>query len=138
VGDAPQDQIVCATYTHARRHPMVLGHIAGWTPPFQVSLPQLGVLALVLWIEMQTWRWWGALLPRSLAIVIAIVVPCALAWAVRRARIEGRSLVRAAVGGLMLLSTPPGGRVGGRPHHPARAVDMGRARVYIAAGDDGR
>jgi hypothetical protein len=34
----PDDEIICATYTHARRHPMVLGNIGGWTPPWQLKL----------------------------------------------------------------------------------------------------
>ena len=43
--DEDDDQsIQCATYTHARRHPMVLGSIGGWSPPFQLTMTQLGVL----------------------------------------------------------------------------------------------
>lgn len=134
--EAPPDQVVCATYTHARRHPLVLGNIAGWTPPFQLSLPQLAVLVVLFVVEMQTWRLWGPLLPRSVAIIAAIAVPCGLAWMVRRARVEGRTLARAAVGWLMLLSTPRAGRVGGRPYQPAGPTDMRRTRVFVAAGDD--
>ena len=68
MSDSPPEQVMCATYTHARRHPLVLGHIAGWTPPFQVSLPQLGVVVVTFLVEMVTWRVWGALLPKSLAV----------------------------------------------------------------------
>jgi hypothetical protein len=135
--DAPPDKIICATYTHARRHPLVLGHIAGWTPPFQLSLPQLGVLVVVVLVEMKTWRLWGPLLPRSVAVMVAVGLPCGLAWAVRRARAEGRSLARTVLGWVMLLSTPRAGRVGGRPYQPARAADLRKALVFVAAGDDG-
>jgi hypothetical protein len=117
---------------------MVLGNIAGWTPPFQLSLPQLAVLVVVFLLEMQTWKMWAPLLPRSVALIVAVGLPCALAWAVRRARVEGRSLARTGLGWLMLLSTPSEGRVGGRPYHPARAVRLGKAQVYVAAGDERR
>jgi TcpE family len=135
MSDSPPEQVMCATYTHARRHPLVLGHIAGWTPPFQVSLPQLGVVVVTFLVEMVTWRFWGALLPKSLALVIAIGLPWALAWAVRRARVEGRSLLRAAAGYLMLLSAPPGGKVGGRPYSEGRKADLRSARVFLMADD---
>lgn len=138
MSDGPREQIVCATYTHARRHPLVLGNIAGWTPPFQLSLPQMGVLVVVFLLEMQTWRLWAPLLPRSVALVVAVGLPCGLAWAVRRARVEGRSLARTGLGWLMLLSTPASGRVGGRPYHAARAVRLGTAQMYVARGDEGR
>lgn len=135
---APEGQISCATYTHARRHPMVLGQIAGWTPPFQLSMPQIAVLAVAFIIEFQTWRWWGPVLPRTVAVVLALGVPTLLAWTVRRARIEGRSLPRAVFGFLAFWSRPRGGRVGGRPYRPGRALDLTRARVFVAAGDERR
>ena len=128
--------IECATYTHARRHPIVIGQIGGWTPPFQLSLPQMGVLLVTYMVEVQTWRWWGAFLPRTVGVVAAVGLPCLLAWAVRSARVEGRSLVRAVVGYLAFASAPRVGQVGGRPNRPARPADLGRARVYVAAADD--
>lgn len=135
MSDDDQQQVMCATYTHARRHPLVLGHIAGWTPPFQISLPQLGVVVLTFVVEMMTWRFWGAFLPQSVALVIAVGLPWGLAWAVRRARVEGRTLVRAAAGYLTLLSAPPAGRVGGKPYTDRRRVDMRHARTFVMADD---
>lgn len=130
------DRVPCATYTHARRHPIVIGQIGGWTPPFQLSVPQIGVLLVTYFVEVRTWRWWGPLLPSSVAIVLALVVPCVIAWAVRSARLEGRSLARACIGFLTFAMTPRTGQVGGRPYRPARPADLTRARVYVAA--DGR
>jgi hypothetical protein len=127
-------QIGCATYTHARRHPMVLGHIGGWTPPFQLSVTQLAVLLAMLWLEMQTWRWWGAHLPRVPGVLAAVGLPCVLAWVVRRARVEGRSLPRAALGWVTFLSTAPVARVAGRPYQPPRAAVLSHAEVFVAAG----
>lgn len=137
MSDEPVDHVACATYTHARRHPLVIGHVAGWTPPFQLSLPQLAVLAGMFWLEMQTWHLWGRFLPRTVGIIVAVCVPCAVAWVVRRARVEGRTLMRAAVGYLVLLSTPRHGRVRGRPLTVPRARALGHHRTYLAPGADG-
>ena len=63
----------------------MIGNVAGWTPPFQLSLPQLIVLAVTFWFEMQTWNLWGRYLPRTLGIVVAVCLPSAIAWVVRRA-----------------------------------------------------
>ena len=127
------DRIACATYTHARRHPMVLGQIGGWTPPFQLTPAQIGVLLVTLVLEAQTWRMWGSVLPPALSVVLAIGVPLGMTWAVRRGRVEGRSLVRAAGGYLTLLSRRGMGQVGGRPYRKARPSLLGPARVFVAA-----
>lgn len=135
MADEPDATITCATYTHARRHPMVMGQIGGWTPPFQLTLTQLAVLLVTLLIETQTWRWWGHLLPRLVGVVVALGVPCALAWAVRRTRLEGRSLPRVARGWLTLISMPHGGRVGGRAYRPSQVSWPYDGRTYIAPGE---
>ncbi|MGH9214304.1 MAG: TcpE family conjugal transfer membrane protein [Acidimicrobiales bacterium] len=134
--DEPDAEIVCATYTHARRHPMVMGQIGGWTPPFQLTLTQLAVLVITFIVETQTWRWWGQMLPRLVGIVVALGLPCVLAWVVRRTRLEGRSLVRYAVGWVTLISTPHGGRVGGRAYRPVRQWWPVGGHVYVAPGED--
>jgi len=135
VTDEAEDHIVCATYTHARRHPLVIGHIGGWTPPFQLSLPQLGVLAFLFWLEAQTWRFWGVYLPPLIGGLVAVCLPAGAAWAVRRARFEGRTLVRAVIGFVQLASAPRGGRAGGRALHPPRARSLAGARTYVASGE---
>jgi hypothetical protein len=136
VSEEDDDSIVCATYTHARRHPLVLGHIAGWTPPFQLSVTQLVVLAVTFWIEMQTWHLWGRFLPDLAGVVVAIGLPAAIAWIVRRARFEGRSLPRAAVGMIQWASTPRLGRAGGRPVLRPRDRSLADALTYVAPGED--
>lgn len=132
---AAPEQVVCATYTHARRHPIVLGKIGGWTPPFQISVYQLGVIVTVFVVEMLTWRFWSALLPHTPAVVLAIAMPLGLAWGARRARIEGRSLLRALSGYLTLLAAPPSGRVGGKPYRHARRSDMRGAWTRVMADE---
>ena len=128
--------ISCATYTHARRHPMVLGQIGGWTPPFQLTLTQLAVLFVVFLVETQTWRWWGPRLPRLVAVVVAAGVPCLLAWLVRRSRFEGRSLPRVALGWLTLMLVPQGGQVGGRAYRPGPVRWLADDRVFVAPGEE--
>jgi hypothetical protein len=136
MGDDADDEIICATYTHARRHPMVLGNIGGWTPPFQLTLVQVAVLIVAYVIEVQTWPLWGAHLPVSVGLVIGGGLPCLLAWAVRRTRIEGRSLPRLAVGWIQWLTMPRNGQVGGRPYRPERASAPLGGRLYVASGEE--
>ena len=131
-----QDRIACATYTHARRHPMVLGQIGGWTPPFQLTPAQLVVLITSIVVESQTWRWWGAYMPPVLGVAIAAGLPCGATWAVRRGRVEGRSLGRTALGWLVLYTQGSAGRVGGRPNRPERPRLLTPVRTFVAAGDD--
>jgi hypothetical protein len=125
--------IECATYTHARRHPMVLGNIGGWTPPFQLTLVQAFVVLATLAIEAKTYRWWSGALPPVVAAVGALGVPFLLAWVVRRTRIEGRSLPRLALGWIQYAIAPRGGTVGGRPQRPGRPERPFAAPIYVAA-----
>jgi hypothetical protein len=138
VDEDNDNDILCATYTHARRHPMVMGQIGGWTPPFQLTLTQLAVVVVTFVIEMRTWQWWGAFLPRMAGVLFALTLPCVLAWAVRRTRIEGRSLPRFAVGWLSYMSMPRSGRVGGRPDRQSRPLWPTTGSVYVAPGEDRR
>lgn len=133
MSDEPVAQIRCASYTHARRHPMVLGRIAGWTPPFQLSLTQIAVLLLTFFAMVKTWWLWAEPLPGTLALVLGAGVPVGLTWAVRRVRIEGRSLPRAAVGWVALWCTPQKGALRGRPYRDRPAVSLGSVRMYVAA-----
>jgi hypothetical protein len=129
------EEITCATYTHARRHPMVLGQIGGWTPPFQLTMPQLGVLILTFLVEVKTWGLWFGHLPRGVAVVLAVILPVTLAWVARRARYEGRSLPRAAVGWCASRCSPRNGTLGGRANRPAAAADRRPALVFVARSD---
>jgi hypothetical protein len=131
--DEPAGLVHCATYTHARRHPMVLGRIAGWTPPFQLSLVQIGVLLVSFFVMVKTWWLWAEPLPGSMALIVGAGVPIGLTWAVRRVRIEGRSLPRAAVGWVSLWCTPHKGSLRGRPYREPPAVALGPVRMSVAA-----
>jgi hypothetical protein len=138
MADDPGERLTCATYTHARRHPMVIGQIAGWTPPFQLTPTQIAVLLVSVLVESQTWQWWGPHLPRGAAVLIAIGLPCLLTWLVRRGRLEGRSVVRTTAGWLQLWGRPRGGRVGGRGYRPARPHLLPSAPVFVGCPEDHR
>ena len=129
--DEDQHQVMCATYTHARRHPLVLGTSPAGPRRSRSRCPSWRDVEVFI-VEMMTWRFWGALLPQTLAIVIAVGLPWALAWAVRRARVEGRTSASAA-GYLRLVSSPPSGQVGGRPYSEARRADL-RATPHLRHG----
>jgi hypothetical protein len=134
--EATDEPIACATYTHARRHPMVLGDIGGWTPPFKLTMTQIVVLTVAWGIEALTWRWWSPALPAPLRVTFALVLPAVLAWLTRRARIEGRSLPRFVLGWLWCRVLSASDRVGGRPYRPARpSVPLGHP-IHVTAGPD--
>lgn len=129
----PPPPLLCASYTHARRHPMVLGRIAGWAPPFQLTITQLAVLLATFLGLVWSWDLWAPLLPGAAGIMTVLGVPSAAAWAVRRVRVEGRSLARAAVGFVQLAARPRDGLLRGRPNRPDRTRTGGGA-IYLRAG----
>lgn len=111
-------RVVCRSYTQSRRHPTVVGVVAGWTLPVPVTIPQLVVGAVtcgLLW-----WgRGWWARLPAAWNVLAAAAVAVAAMWTVRHVRVGGRPPVWAAVGGLRYAA----GRVAARlPARPRRLV----------------
>lgn len=132
MGDDRLEGVGCRSYTHARRHPAVIGKIGGWTLPSPLSPAQLGVLVGSFVLLVQTRRLW-AHLPPVMNLVVIAGMPLALAWAVRHLRMEGRSPVRMAAGLACLLSAPPGGTRQGRPLRPKRPVGC-RGRVLVDPG----
>src|SRR5262245_36972495 len=113
---------------------MVIGKIGGWTPPFQLTLPQLGILVVVVWLEVQTWSLWLAHLPRLAAVIVAATLPGVVAWTARRTRVEGRSLLRAAIGFVRWMVVPRTGVVSGRAYRHAVERRFATTVVYVEAG----
>ncbi len=126
------ESIVCASYTHARRHPMVLGRIAGWTPPFQLTVTQLVTLLVSFLALLWTAGLWSRFAPGTLQAVVLLGVPIGITWSVRRVRVEGRSLARAGLGWLMLWSSPRTGTNRGRPVSYRRPASTRTGRLYVA------
>lgn len=131
MSDEMADLVRCASYTHARRHPMVLGQIAGWTPPFQLTVTQIVVLLVTFIALVWSWSLWAGFLPSTIALLVAVGLPTGAAWAVRRVRIEGRSLARAAVGYVGLWCVPKAGVVAGRPHRAPRPAHTAGQRMWV-------
>ena len=125
------DLVRCASYTHARRHPMVLGQIAGWTPPFQLTVTQILVLLGTFIALVWSWSLWARFLPSTIALMVAAGLPTGAAWVVRRVRVEGRSLVRAGVGYVALWCGPSQGTIAGRPHRAPRHVRTAGQRIWL-------
>ena len=125
------EPIVCHTYTHARRHPSVIGVVGGWVLPWPITPTQLGVLlgsvALLFWTR-PIW----SLLPSGLHLLILGGGPLFLTWAVRHLRMEGRSPVRMAVGALGYVGRPRQGRHRGRSYRHAKPQRL-QARVFVGA-----
>lgn len=129
--------IECATYTHARRHPMVLGKIGGWSPPFQLTIAQLVVLIVSLTAMLWSWRLW-AVGPGTFNLFLAMAVPTGLTWAVRHMRIEGRDPLRWLLGIATYLSHPRTGIRHGRPARDPRVVVLRGLSVPVTAGPSRR
>lgn len=109
--------ITCRSYTHARRFPLVIGRIGGYALPTPLTPAQVAVLLGGFWLLGASRRLW-AVLPGPADVVVALALPIVAAWAVRHARVEGRSPFAFALGLLRYLSRP---RHGVRHGHPERA-----------------
>ena len=133
MSDGSATPVACASYTYARRHPKVLGRIGGWAPPVQLSFVQLGTLAATLVLVAMSSNVWAPPLPPLLRFMVVTTVPAASCWAVRRTRLEGRSLVRTAIGVLTLACQPRNGFLQGRPMPSTRVIDWGSRSVWIAS-----
>lgn len=109
------------SYTQALRHPVVIGHVAGWRLPWALSASQLGAVASMSGLLLATrpvWAHFGAV--GNLAVFTVSVA--GVGWAVRHWRIEGRSPFLAAAGVATVLASP-GCRHGmrnGKPVTPPR------------------
>lgn len=130
--------MACASYTHARRHPKVLGKIGGWAPPVQLSFVQLATFTAVAVMLVMTWEWWARWMPPVLRLAVIVTAPSLAAWAVRRSRVEGRSLVRTAAGFITLASQPRTGTLAGRPAPTGARRDWTGHRAWITPDTEGR
>jgi len=125
------DAVACRCYTAARRHPWVIGRVAGWRLPTQLTLAQVASMGAAFGLLAASRGLW-AHLPRLGNLGVEGAGPAAAAWATRRVRVEGRSPARALIGLLTYLSTPRLGRVGGRPLREAPASRLA-GRLFVIA-----
>ena len=99
------DVDVYSSYTQALRHPVIIGHVAGWRLPWAMSASQLGAVAgmsVLLLVTRPVWAHLGAV--GNLAVFTVLVAGAG--WAVRHWRIEGRSPFLAAAGVATVLLSP--------------------------------
>lgn len=133
-GPDSDEHLVCRVYTHARRHPVVIGNIQGLRiPPVTPAQLLLGVGSLALLLLTQPlWAHFGSVL-NSLML---FGVPLGLAFAARAIRIEGRAPWRAGLGWLILtFSSRRGTRLGSAPPPDPRPARGYRPRTWIAELD---
>ena len=133
------------SYTHALRHPIVIGRIAGWRLPWALSATQLGAIAGTTAVLLATRPMWAHLGGVGNLVVFSLTIGAA-GWAVRHWRIEGRSPLRVAAA-ILNVTTSPGCRRGvrnGQPVVPARplrslgtAITITRPLGDPALGSDG-
>ncbi|HMG41392.1 MAG TPA: hypothetical protein VK611_08680 [Acidimicrobiales bacterium] len=106
----PDDDLVleCRVYTHARRHPIIIGNIQGLRiPPVTPAQLLVGVGALVVLVATQPlWAHFGSVI-NGLAM---ITIPLGLAFAARALRVEGRAPWRYALGWFNMVAAPKGGK----------------------------
>jgi hypothetical protein len=116
----PDDELVlpCRVYTHARRHPIVIGNIQGLRiPPVTPAQLLVGIGSLVLLLVTQPlWAHFGG----AGNGLVMITVPLGLAYAARALRVEGRAPWRAALGWMTLMLAPRHGRRLGRAERGQR------------------
>jgi len=96
---------VYSSYTQALRHPVIIGHVAGWRLPWAMSASQLGAVAGMsglLLLARPVWAHLGAV--GNLAVFTVLVAGAG--WAVRHWRIEGRSPFLVAAGVATVLLSP--------------------------------
>jgi hypothetical protein len=105
--------------TAARRHPWVLGKLGDWVIWFGPYTPaQLMVMGGGGLLLIKTFTWWAWLGP------VPVVLWLVAVWAVRGAKIGGRTPFTAAFGWLALLAQHPAGRIGGRAARDGRPTTL--------------
>lgn len=122
------------SYTQALRHPVIIGHVAGWRLPWAMSASQLGAMAAVTGLLLATRPVWAHLGSVGNLAVFTVALTGA-AWAVRHWRVEGRSPFLFAAGVATVLLSPRcrlGVRNGG-PATTPRPVQASTVGLLVAS-----
>ena len=105
VEQAVDEVIHFQSYTHALRHPIIIGRVAGWRLPWALSVTQLGAIGATAVALLATRPVWTHLGGVGNLVLFSLFVGGA-GWAARHWRIEGRSPIVAAVGILSVALLP--------------------------------
>lgn len=128
------DQKVLRSYTRALRHPVIVGHVAGWRLPWALSASQLAAVAVaagVLLAARPVWAHLGSV--GNLVFFGGVVV--GVGWMVRAWRVEGRSPFRAGVG-FVSVWVSVGSRRGVRNGRPVpRCLPFRSSTVGVPVGE---
>ncbi|WP_406451553.1 conjugal transfer protein [Streptomyces sp. NBC_00876] len=129
---AGEKALIGRSYTRARKHPLVVGKLPGGGRlpggPYTITqiVTMVGVFVLLLGLR-DLWAVFG--LGNAL---VMIIVPWGLAWLMRYARMDGRDPARALLGLITYGTTPPGGRLAGRPQRTFKAkLVTGRVTIRL-------
>lgn len=124
------ESIDCRSYTRARRHPLVIGKIGGWTLPTPISPTQLllllGTFLALLWTRA-LWAHLGGVGN----LLVQGFLPVLFAWMVRHLRVEGRPPLRALAGLVGFITAPRGGVLRGRSLRNRPTVRLQGGRFFI-------
>ena len=116
------------SYTHALRHPIIIGRVAGWRLPWALSVIQLGAVGGTAVALLATRPVWAHLGGVGNLVLFSLIVGGA-GWAARHWRIEGRSPIAAAAGILSVALLPA--RRSTRNGRPVRAPRPARASAPV-------
>lgn len=122
--------LTCRTYTHARRFPLVIGKIGGYALPTPLTPAQVVVLLASTGLLLATRDAW-ARLGGAGNLLVALLLPLALTWAVRHLRVEHRAPLRFALGCACYALRPRLGVRHGRPVRRPRAHHQPRTPVLL-------
>jgi len=123
------------SYTHALRHPIIIGRVAGWRLPWALSVTQLGAVGATAVVLLATRPVWAHLGGVGNLVLFSLIVGGA-GWAARHWRIEGRSPIAAAAGIISVALLPARRSTSnGRPVRAPRPV-RGSAPVTVSSGSD--
>lgn len=131
-----EETVVLRSYTHALRHPVIIGQVAGWRLPWAVSVTQLGSIAVTAGILLGTRPVWAHFGGIGNLVLFCLVVAAA-GWAVRFWRVEGRSPMRFAAAWLTVTLGARGGVCNGRPVRAVRPVRGSTVGLVVIEGQDG-
>jgi hypothetical protein len=125
---------VCHSYTQALRHPVIIGHVAGWRLPWALSASQLGAIAAVTGLLLVTRPVWAHLGSVGNLAVFTVAL-AGTAWAVRHWRVEGRSpfLFAAGVATVLLSARCRLGVRNGVPAATPRLIRASTVGILVAS-----
>jgi hypothetical protein len=126
------------SYTQALRHPVIIGHVAGWRLPWALSASQFGAMAAMTGLLLVTRPLWAHLGSVGNLAVFTVALAGAT-WAVRHWRVEGRSPFLFAAGVATVLLSPRC-RLGVRNDGPAttpRPIKASTVGVLVASMSTG-